>query len=155
METDWDLRFLQLAKHISSWSKDPSTKVGAVIVDPNRRIVSTGYNGFPRNVNDDSRYDNRELKYEMIIHAEVNAILFADRNLNGCTLYTYPLMPCSRCASIVIQSGIKRVVSIENIDVRWKASFNLSKNMFNESNVELIERTDYVDSSCRLCDIYS
>jgi len=154
-DTDWDLRFLQLTKQISSWSKDPSTKVGAVIVDPNRRIVSTGYNGFPRNVNDDARYDNRELKYEMIIHAEVNAILFADRNLNGCTLYTYPFMPCSRCASIVIQSGIKRVVSIKNIDIRWEKSFSLSRTMFNESDVELVERVGYVESAYRLCDVFS
>jgi len=134
----WDERFLKLAKEISSWSKDPSTKVGAVIVDSNRRIVSTGYNGFPRAVHDhSSRYNNREEKLEIIIHGEINAILFAQRSLENCTLYTFPFMPCSRCASIVIQSGITRVCSLISDSPRWKTSFELSEKLFKEANVNV------------------
>lgn len=134
----WDKRFIDLAAHIATWSKDPSTQVGAVIVDDNRRIVSVGYNGFPAGVNDTpDRYENREIKYEMIIHGEINAILFANRDLHNCTLYTWPFMPCSRCASIVTQKGINRVVAPENKDPRWAKSFDLSKNIFSEAKVKL------------------
>lgn len=136
---DWDTRFLDLAEHISLWSKDPSTKVGAVIVDDYRRVISTGYNGFPQGVMDSfDRLSNRELKYEMIIHAEVNAILFAKQDLRDATLYTYPFQPCSRCASMVIQSGISSVVTYECNNERWKSSFDLAKDMFKEAEVELI-----------------
>ena len=111
---DWDTRFLDLAEHISKWSKDPSTKVGAVIVDSQRRIVSTGYNGFSVGVMDSyDRLTDRDTKYEMIIHAEANAILFAHQRMNDMTLYTTPFQPCSRCASLIIQSGISRVISYE------------------------------------------
>jgi dCMP deaminase len=134
----WDVRFIKLAKHVSEWSKDPSTKVGAVIVDLNRRVVSTGYNGFPRVVDDHiSRYNNREEKLEIIIHGEINAILFAQRSLQYCTLYTFPFMPCSRCASIVIQSGISRVCSVISDSPRWRKSFELSEKLFKEAGVEV------------------
>ena len=85
---NWDCRLIELAKTISTWSKDPSTKVGAVIVDSNRRILSTGYNGFPKGIKDDERLENRDEKLEMIVHAEINAILFAERNVNNSILYT-------------------------------------------------------------------
>ena len=137
--TDWNQRFLSLAEHIAQWSKDPSTQVGAVIVDPCRRIVSTGYNGLPQGVDDtDNRLHTREIKYEMIVHGEINAILFAKQDLLGSTLYTWPFMPCSRCASIVIQSGIKTVVAPLNDSPRWKDSFQLSQTMFAEAGVRLI-----------------
>ena len=137
--TDWNQRFLSLAEHISTWSKDPSTQVGAVIVDDQRRIISTGYNGFPRGVEDwPSRLDNRDVKYEMIVHGEINAILFANQNLQGAVLYTWPFMPCSRCAAIVIQSGIRTVVAPYNDNPRWKDSFELTEQMFRESGVRLI-----------------
>ncbi len=144
---DWDTRFLNLAEHISKWSKDPSTKVGAVIVDTNRRIVSTGYNGFPVGVMDSyDRLTDRDTKYEMIIHAEANAILFAHQRMNGMTLYTTPFQPCSRCASLIIQSGISRVISyqrffdseIEKSKNRWADSFKLAKELFDEAGVELL-----------------
>lgn len=137
---DWDTRFLDLAEHISKWSKDPSTKVGAVIVDSQRRIVSTGYNGFPVGVMDSyDRLTDRDTKYEMIIHAEANAILFAHQRMNGMTLYTTPFQPCSRCASLIIQSGISRVISYENGEQnRWADSFKLAKELFDESEVQLI-----------------
>jgi dCMP deaminase len=134
----WDRRFLDMAKLVSSWSKDPSTKVGAVITDDENRIISVGYNGFPREVIDnESRLNDRELKYQVIIHAEMNAIMFANKSLKGCTLYTYPFEPCSKCASVIIQSGIKRVVSYPNCKDRWESSFEISRKLFQESGVEL------------------
>lgn len=137
--TDWHRRFLELAQHIGNWSKDPSTQVGAVIVDDQRRIISTGYNGFPRGVIDsDERYHNRDVKYEMIVHGEINAIVFAQQDLTGATLYTWPFMPCSRCAAIVIQTGIKRVVAPHCENPRWRDSFELTRRMFEEAGVELI-----------------
>lgn len=85
----WDLRYLEMAKLVASWSKDPSTRTGAVIADPDNCIVATGYNGFARGVKDSrERYANRELKYKMIVHCERNAIIYARRDLTGCTLYT-------------------------------------------------------------------
>ena len=137
--TDWNRRFLSLAEHIATWSKDPSTKVGAVIVDDERRIISTGYNGFPRDVEDtDHRLQNRDVKYEMIVHGEINAIVFANQNLQGTTLYTWPFMPCSRCAGIVIQSGIRTVVAPYNDNPRWQASFELTEQMFREAGIKLV-----------------
>ena len=108
-----DRRFMELADFIAQWSKDPSTKVGAVIVDPrNKRIVSTGFNGFPYGVEDSAdRLEDKSVKYEMIVHAETNALMFAGEQANGCVLYVTPLPPCARCAVLIIQSGITRVVS--------------------------------------------
>lgn len=132
----WDLRFLSLARHISTWSKDPSTKVGAVIVDRDKRIISVGYNGFAQKTDDiGERYSNREIKLDMIIHGEINAILFAKQSLVGTTLYTWPFLPCSRCTAIVIQVGIERVVAPVNEDARWEESFKLSQKMFAEAGV--------------------
>ncbi len=139
---DWDYRFIMLARHISSWSKDPSTQTGAVIVDANRRVVSVGYNGFARGVRDtEERLNNRELKYKMICHCERNAILFSQRDLSGCTLYTYPFMSCTTCASMVIQSGIKRCVAPpipDRLMDRWAEDMAISEQMFRESGVELV-----------------
>jgi dCMP deaminase len=113
--------------------------VGAVIVDDQRRIISTGYNGFPRGVADlPERYADRTVKYEMIVHGEVNAILFATQSLQNTTLYTWPFMPCSRCAAIVIQSGIRRVVAPYCPNPRWSDSFVMTQSMFAEAGVELI-----------------
>jgi dCMP deaminase len=136
----WDLRFLALAKHVAGWSKDPSTKVGAVIVRPDRTIASIGFNGLPRGVNDTSeRLSNREFKYPMVVHAEVNAITAAKESLAGYTLYcTHP--PCAGCAGTTIQAGIHRVVTIqptEDLISRWGQSFVLMKEMFSESGVQL------------------
>lgn len=135
----WDYRFLDLAEFISSWSKDPSTKVGAVIVDKNNRIVSVGYNGFPKHIEDNERLKERDIKYNIIVHGEINAILFANKSVEGCTLYTYPFMPCPRCAGLIIQSGIKRVVSFINKIDRWEKDFELSRELFHESDVECVE----------------
>lgn len=125
MSEKWDRRFLKLAEEIASFSKDPSTQVGAVITK-GKEIISTGYNGFSQ-YDSDEGYNNRELKYAKIIHAEINSILFAKRDLHGMTLYTYPFLPCSNCASIVSQVGILRVISYKNTDPRWEESINLGK----------------------------
>ena len=108
----WHRRFLDVAGLVADWSKDPSTRVGAVIVDDERRIVSTGYNGLPRGVPDLPDYlEDRSLKYPMIIHAEHNAVLTArERDLRNCTLYATHA-PCSRCTAAAIQAGIRRFVA--------------------------------------------
>lgn len=136
----YDRRFLKLAKEVSTWSKDPSTRVGAVIVDNDNRIVSIGYNGFARGVNDrKDRLNDRAIKYKLTIHAELNAILFRDKPIKGCTIYTYPFMPCSSCASVIIQSGLNRIVSIETDIERWKEDLSLSRTIIAETELILEE----------------
>lgn len=137
-DTKWDKFFIGLAEYISTASKDPSTKVGAVIVDDNRRVVSIGYNGFPKGVDDlDSRLNCRDQKYKFIVHAERNALLFANKSTQGCTIYTFPFMPCSVCAGMIIQSGIKEVVSLYKEETRWLDDFKISTVMFGEAGVRL------------------
>lgn len=142
----WKHRMLDLAEHISHWSKDPSTKVGAVIADRLGRVVSVGYNGFPLGIEDNEHilnHANKTVKYQRTIHADMNAILFANRSLEECTMYTYPMLPCSRCATYIIQAGIEKVVSIDTIfPERWKDEIVLGKQMFNEAgvDVELLSR---------------
>lgn len=139
-----------MAKLISTWSKDPSTQTGAVIVDKNNTILGLGYNGFAKGVQDlPERYADRyNCKYKIIVHCEENAMLFSDRErLIGATLYTWPFMSCARCAAKVIQVGIKRVVAkeAENIDLtaandpnRWEHDFMLAKTQFEEAGVEVV-----------------
>jgi dCMP deaminase len=136
----WDERFLGLAKFVSNWSKDPSTKVGAVITDLDNRIVSIGYNGFPKNVYDCAdMLKDRETKYNIIVHGEMNAILFANKSLKNCILYTYPFMPCPRCSSMIIQSGIIKIVSYKNKIDRWEKDFELSRWLFEQADIKLVE----------------
>lgn len=139
MNEIWDKRFLKLAKEISTWSKDPSTKVGAVIVDQDKKSVSWGYNGFPRGVLDEEeRYNDRPTKLSMVVHAEANAILNSSRPLLGCILYCYPLFTCNECAKLIIQSGIKRVVAPENKNPLWESSIKTSLLMYKEANIEVV-----------------
>ena len=140
MSSKWDLRFLELANHISSWSKDPSTKVGCVVVGADREIRSTGFNGFPRGIEDsEERLADREQKYPLICHAEENAIMHAARiglALKDCTAYvTWP--PCTRCARSLIQAGISEVVIPSGLEIpgRWKEDFERSMALFRESGV--------------------
>ena len=133
----WDTRFIDLAKLVSTWSKDPSTKVGAVITDDNNRVISLGYNGFPKNIQDNDRLFDRETKYNIVVHAEANALMFASRPVEGCTLYTWPFQPCSKCAALIIQSGIKRVVTVVQKDDRWEKNFEISRSLFRESGIRL------------------
>jgi dCMP deaminase len=136
----WDDKFLGLAREVSTWSKDPSTKVGAVIVDANCRVVSLGYNGFPSYIEDtEERLNNRELKLRYTVHAEINAILQARQSVKGCTLYTVPFMPCANCALQVIQAGIDVVIAPEATpeqEARWGESFKLTRALFEEAGVE-------------------
>ena len=135
----WDLRFIEMARNAARWSKDPSTQVGSVIVDDDKRVVSVGYNGFPKGIADNERLDNREEKYKVIVHAERNALLFANKDVKGCHIYTCPFMPCSVCAGMIIQTGIKRVVTVKNRNSRWQDDFKVSRGLFYESGVMLIE----------------
>lgn len=133
----WDKRFMALAEHIASWSLDPSTKVGAVIVDDKKRIISVGFNGFPRGIADDARLNDKTEKYEHIIHAEINALTFAQRSLDGCTLYVWPLPPCARCATQIIQNSIARVVaSLPKKKTSWLESICRAAAMFDEAGVK-------------------
>lgn len=135
----WDRRFLRLAKHIASWSKDPSTKVGAVIADPEtRRVISMGFNGFPAGIEDTGeRLGNRAIKYEMVVHAEQNALLFAGDRAKGCALYVAPLAPCARCAVIIIQSGVIRVVAPrpDFAQPKWGEQARIADKMFSEAGL--------------------
>ncbi len=140
MSEKWDYRFIELARHISFWSKDPSTKVGCVVVGEDREIRSTGFNGFPRGINDDDeRLLDREKKYPLICHAEENAIMHAARigvSLKNSTAYvTWP--PCSRCARSLIQAGIREIVYPETGEIpeRWIDDFTISDNMLREAGV--------------------
>ena len=140
MTSKWDIRFIGLAQHISTWSKDPSTKVGCVVVGEDREIRSTGFNGFPRGINDDEeRLMDREKKYPLICHAEENAIMHAARigvSLKDSTAYvTWP--PCTRCARSLIQAGIREIVYPETgkIPERWIEDFTISDSMLNEAGV--------------------
>ena len=140
----WNYRFMELALHISSWSKDTSTKVGCVIVSPEKAILSMGYNGFPRGVNDDiSTRHERPTKYDFVVHAEENALLNAGRNgtrLNGGILYV-TMPPCTHCAGSIIQSGIKEIFYLEpEIQKQipgWRDSLNISFTMFKEAGVKV------------------
>ena len=138
---DWDRRFLDLARHVSGWSKDPSTQVGAVITR-GKFVVSLGFNGHPKGVHDTpERLENREVKYRTIIHAEMNAILTAKCDLEGCTVYVWPFMPCSQCGAAIVQAGIKRVVAPRTENDRWAESFRVSQEIFREAGVEMVELT--------------
>ena len=101
--------------------------------------MSLGYNGLPQGLTDtEERLQNRDTKYKMTVHAEINAAIFAQRDLSGCTLYTFPFMPCASCAGQLIQHGIKRVVSYQNDNPRWQEDFLLTKEMFREAVVDLL-----------------
>lgn len=139
----WDKRFLSLAQHISAWSKDPSTQCGTVITKGNR-IISLGFNGFPMGVTDHTdKLHNRDLKYEMILHAEINAITFAKEPLDRATIYTWPFAPCCRCAAQIIQNGITKIIAPQctstMLELRWKESMETAQSMYKDAGVFLIE----------------
>lgn len=136
----WDHYFMELAKHVATASRDPSTRSGAVIVRPDKTVASLGYNGFPRGIADDpARYADRDVKYSMVIHSEMNAILnHAGERLRGYTLFQYPFIPCDRCCVHVIQAGITRVVApaMETHPERWRAQMQIALDLFEEAGVE-------------------
>jgi dCMP deaminase len=144
IDSKWDHRFMRLAHEISTWSKDPSSKIGAVIVNDERRILATGYNGFPRGIADtDERLNDREQKYPRIVHGEMNALmnaLYSGVSVKDSTLYVYGLPVCSECTKSVIQAGIKRVVITypQLSPEKWQNQWNgMSKPMYDEANVSV------------------
>ena len=142
----WDKRFMEMAKLVASWSKDPSTKAGAVIVRPDKTIVSVGYNGFPSKMPDDPKmYENREEKYSRIVHAEVNALIYSREPVVGYTLYTYPFLSCDRCFSQLAQAGISTFVSPicpPHLLERWGKSFDMVRLRAKEMGINIQEYED-------------
>lgn len=142
MNSKWIARFSDLAKEVATWSKDPSSQVGAVIVRPDRTVASVGFNGFPRGVEDSSfLIENRDAKLLRTIHAELNAILAAKEPLVGYSIFVWPFQPCAQCAAAIIQSGIKEVYCPYNDHIaqeRWSESFKAALQMFDEARVTTI-----------------
>jgi dCMP deaminase len=145
----WDQYFMTMAYLVSMKSKDPSTRIGAVIVGPDREIRGTGYNGLPRGVADHKyRYEDREYKLLAVNHAEENAILNCALNgvsAKGCIMYS-PWLSCSRCAKSIIQAGIVELVYDVNfpgnqqaVDHDWKKSMDIAKELLLEAGVAIRE----------------
>lgn len=138
----WFRRYMELAAQVATWSKDPNTQVGAVVVGAKGQILSQGYNGFPRGVRDTAkRLNDRETKLQLIVHAEMNAIYnatYSGVSLDGSTIFIHGLPACSECAKGIIQVGIKKVVvSRKCIEARphWNESWKLSETLFHEAGV--------------------
>lgn len=142
--TKWDIRYLNLARQIAKWSKDPSRQIGAVAVGSKGQVLAQGFNGFPRGIADlPERYDDRATKYKYVVHAEMNCIYNATYNgvsLDGADMYVWGLPMCSDCAKGVIQVGVKRVLwgTNEVIPDTWLDSLDTTINMMNEAGVKLI-----------------
>lgn len=154
MSERWDRHFLGMAHYHSNLSKDPSTRVGAVIIGPDREILSAGFNGFPRGIEDTpERLNDRDMKLKLIVHAEMNALLAAARTgmrLKGCSLFlaatddsgeVWGGPPCTRCAVEIIQVGITEIVSypIKSAPSRWHADLELSKKLIWEAGIKYRE----------------
>ena len=147
MDAKWDGRFLEMAALVSTWSKDPSTKVGAIAVDPeDRTILATGYNGFPKGIDDSSlRLNNREEKYKYVVHAEMNMIYNAGKigsSLKGSYVYVWGLPICSQCALGIVQSGVSQIIlpTYMTIDEKWAKSWELSESIFFEAGIQIVRR---------------
>lgn len=144
MISKWDKRFLDLTKLVSTWSKDPSTQTGAVIVGPKKEVISVGFNGFPSGMSDDEAlYNDRDEKLSRIVHCEINALLFAGRPIpEGSTLYTYPFISCDRCVVQMLQAGIKSFVApkpSEDKLARWAEAFERTRKYIKECGGTLLE----------------
>ena len=150
MSEKWDRHFLGLALYHSKLSKDPSTRVGSVIVGPYREILSAGFNGFPRGIEDShERLHDRDMKLKLVVHAEMNALLAAARTgmrLKGCTLYlgatddsglVWGGPPCTRCTVEIIQVGISEIVSypVKAIPSRWHDDLRLARKLIDEAGI--------------------
>ena len=138
----WDTRFCEMAKFVSEWSKDPNAKVGAVIFSKRGGDVSVGYNGFPMGVEDSAeRLQDQEMKLELVVHAEQNALIASGSRAAGATLYVWGKPVCARCAGSIIQAGIKRVVALNPdsvaADSKWHKTGKVSHQIFLEAGVEV------------------
>jgi|TARA_B110000240_G_scaffold54953_1_gene62554 dCMP deaminase len=147
----WSDKYIKLAKEISTWSKDPSTKIGAVVVGADGQILSQGFNGFPRGIKDsEERLNNRERKYELVVHGEMNAIYNASLNgvsLKDSTIYVYGLPTCNECAKGIIQVGIKKVVAMRpaKYNSDWDKSNKNAAALFKEADVTYLIKVEEVD----------
>lgn len=150
MSERWDKHFLGLAEYHSRLSKDPNTRVGSVIVGPDRELLSAGFNGFPRGIADtEKRLNDRDLKLKLVVHAEMNALLAAARlgvRLKGCTLYLAATdnsgliwggPPCTRCTVEIIQVGIGEIVSYPSkaIPSKWHNDLMLARDLITEAGI--------------------
>lgn len=138
----WDQRFIELSRYVSDWSKDPSAKVGAVVVSKRGGAISLGYNGFPIGVEDSAdRLQDTDIKLELVVHAEQNALISAGPKADGATVYVWGKPVCSRCAGLIIQAGIKRVVALSpNVvdkESKWYKTGKLSIEMFEEAGIQV------------------
>lgn len=139
----WNQRFMNLAREVSTWSKDPSSQVGCVIVDDNKRILGTGYNGFPSRIEDDSRLETKEEKYPIIIHSEMNCLLTCLNNgvsVKNSTIFVYKHPICPNCAKHLIQAGLKSVVIKKVVGLNnWNEDWKLSSKLFTEAGISVLE----------------
>ncbi|GAB1424538.1 dCMP deaminase family protein [Thauera terpenica] len=138
----WDKRFCELAKYVSEWSKDKDAKVGAVVFSKRGGEISIGYNGFPVGVEDSAeRLADTDLKLELVVHAEVNALIAAGARSAGSTLYVWGKPICARCAGPIIQSGVKRIVALSPESVpetsKWHQTGKYAYDMFREANIDV------------------
>ena len=135
----WDLRFLELAKLVATWSKDEKHKVGAVLVNIHNHVIGLGYNGTPRGI-EEALPDKSN-----VIHAELNAVLNSTMSLDGATIYVHPFMPCAHCTALLINRGIKRVVcNTTELSLKWQPEAAL--NMFAQAGVTV----DVVENDSQL-----
>jgi len=140
----WDDRFLSVARIAADWSKDPNAKVGAVIVDVRGQIAGVGYNGFPKLVEDSAeRLQDQETKLEMVVHAEINAVLGAGTRARGSTIYVFGKPVCARCAGSLIQAGVTRVVGEEPAaekagESKWAKSGRIACQMMKEADIKFV-----------------
>lgn len=150
--TNWTQRYLKLAKEISTWSKDPSTQIGAVVIGDEGQILSQGYNGFPRGIEDsEEKLNDKETKYDHIVHGEMNCIYNACLNgvsLKGSSLYVYGLPVCHICANGIIQVGIKKVYMAHDMELpqRWMESWEKTRVKFIESRIGYVRNGYYLES---------
>lgn len=144
----WHVRFMHLAAHVAKWSKDPSTQVGCVLVDDDRKVVGMGYNGFPRGVADGAdRYADRSIKYPMVVHAEANAVLNAVASTRGTIAYVTH-HPCADCMGLLIQAGVRSIITHqpdEGLAERFCESFKITRTMAEESGVPITFLEDLLD----------
>lgn len=154
--SNWDAHFLRLALAAADMSKDPNTQVGAVIVGADRQVIAMGFNGFPRGIKDDARLHDRDVKLQLIVHAEINAVMNAARSgvsTRGCTLYLLATdhtnnkwggPPCVRCAVELIQAGIAEIVALPFKDdtSSWLESIEYAEIVLNEAGVMYREVVD-------------
>lgn len=143
---NWDFYFMAIAQVVATRSRDPSSQIGAVLVNPAKRIVATGYNGFPSGIADhEHRWLTREEKLKYVVHAERNAFLsaaFSGNCTEGSTLFIHPFPTCSECAKDAIQVGVIRVVSPPlppDAAPRWKEDMDFARELLLERRITITE----------------